>query len=509
MGCSTALSPRTSGTTSRIAGGTSGAAYPVNPVNTIITPQLPSTPASERASHGPAENPTEHPAGTRTPPATGNAGIVQIGNALKTHCKNTHCATPAFVRTAISHYLKGKQSRRDVTRFLAANPDLDRLAMRIADEIREGRFRDTRITYFNRIEPISNKHRVIGRESVRHQIYDHVAVMALQPLFDAKVGRWQTASIPNRGTIDARRAIKRWTRERSSKWFVKLDVRKYYPSIDRPTLKRLLARDVGDPILLRLVYHLIDRYQGDNGLNIGSYLSQWLANYYLSYAYHWIESPAMTIERTRRRTGEITTRRLITHQLWYMDDLLLIGTSKRDLKIAARRIVRYLKDTLKLDVHPEWNCKRLDLEPIDMVGYTFRPHGRVNIRSGVFLRARRTFNRAGRRPMTEQLARRCCSYYGYLRNSDSIQYRRRHRIDLTMRRATRYLSATQPTTHRKAPPCSKRYPAPTPSKRSATTRAATASPTSAYDATSPPLSTTTAKPHGRNTQQTRPTRSVI
>lgn len=469
-----------------------------------ITPQLPSTPASERASHGPAENQTEHPAGRRTHPAPSNAGIVQIGNALKTHCKHTRCATPMFVRRAIDHYLKGKRSRRDVTRFLETHPDLDRLAERIADEIREGRYRDTRITYFNRVEPISGKHRVIGRESVRHQIYDHVAVMALQPLFDAKVGRWQTASIPNRGTIDARRAIKRWTRERSSKWFVKLDVRKYYPSIDRPTLKAMLTRDVGDPILLRLVFHLIDRYQGDNGLNIGSYLSQWLANYYLSHAYHWIESPAMTIERTSRRTGEITRRRLITHQLWYMDDLLLIGTSKRDLKIAARRIVRYLKDALKLDVHEEWNCKRLDLEPIDMVGYTFRPHGRVNIRSGVFLRARRTFNRARRRPMTERLARRCCSYYGYLRNSDSIRYRRRHRIDHTMRRATRYLS----TQHRKENPCSRPYPASNPSKRSATTRAATASRTSASAATSPPSCTGTAKPHGRNTPPTKPTRSA-
>lgn len=469
-----------------------------------ITPQLPSTPASERASHGPAENQTEHPAGRRTHPAPSNAGIVQIGNALKTHCKHTRCATPMFVRRAIDHYLKGKRSRRDVTRFLETHPDLDRLAERIADEIREGRYRDTRITYFNRVEPISGKHRVIGRESVRHQIYDHVAVMALQPLFDAKVGRWQTASIPNRGTIDARRAIKRWTRERSSKWFVKLDVRKYYPSIDRPTLKAMLTRDVGDPILLRLVFHLIDRYQGDNGLNIGSYLSQWLANYYLSHAYHWIESPAMTIERTSRRTGEITRRRLITHQLWYMDDLLLIGTSKRDLKIAARRIVRYLKDALKLDVHEEWNCKRLDLEPIDMVGYTFRPHGRVNIRSGVFLRARRTFNRARRRPMTEQLARRCCSYYGYLRNSDSIRYRRRHRIDHTMRRATRYLS----TQHRKENLCSRPYPASNPSKRSATTRAATASRTSASAATSPPSCTGTAKPHGRNTPPTKPTRSA-
>ena len=96
-----------------------------------------------------------------------------------------------------------------MTRFLETHPDLDLLAERIADEIREGRYRDTRITYFNRIEPISGKHRVIGRETVRHQLCDHVAVMALQPLFDAKVGRWQTASIPNRGTIDARRAIKR------------------------------------------------------------------------------------------------------------------------------------------------------------------------------------------------------------------------------------------------------------------------------------------------------------
>lgn len=72
-----------------------------------------------------------------------------------------------------------------MTRFLETHPDIDNLASQIGDEIREGRYRDTRITYFNRIEPISGKHRVIGRETVRHQIYDHVAVMALQPLFDA------------------------------------------------------------------------------------------------------------------------------------------------------------------------------------------------------------------------------------------------------------------------------------------------------------------------------------
>lgn len=345
-----------------------------------------------------------------------------------------------FVRAAIDHYLKGKRHRRDVQRFLDKHQDLDLLARQVADEIRTGRYRDTEIKYFDRIEPINGKHRVIGRESVRHQIYDHVAVTALQPLFDAKVGRWQTASIPGRGTIDARRAIKRWTRERSSKWFVKLDVRKCYPSIDRTRLKAMLAKDVGDKTLLRLVFHLIDRYQGDNGLNIGSYLSQWLANYYLSPAYHFA-CQRLTAERTSRRTGEIATRRLATHVLFYMDDMLLTGKGKRDLKTAARRLAKFLHDRLGLDVHPEWNCKRLDREPIDMVGYTFRPGGRVNIRAGVFLRARRAFRRARRRPMTQRLARRCCSYYGYFRNSDSVAYRRREHIDLTMRRASGFLRA--------------------------------------------------------------------
>ena len=42
-----------------------------------------------------------------------------------------------FVRRAIDHYLKGKRSRRDVTRFLETHPDLDRLASQIGDEIRD------------------------------------------------------------------------------------------------------------------------------------------------------------------------------------------------------------------------------------------------------------------------------------------------------------------------------------------------------------------------------------
>lgn len=295
---------------------------------------------------------------------------------MKTYCRHTHCGTPAFVRKAIDHYLQGKTSRRDVTRFLEHHPDLDGLAVKLAGQIRTGGFDHPRIRYFNRIEPISGKHRVIGREAVEQQILDHVAVIALMPLFEAKIGRWQTASIPDRGTNDARRAIRKWIREPSSKVFIKLDVRKCYPSIDRTTLKAMLFRDVGDMTLLRLVFHLIDSYDGDNGLNIGSYLSQYLANYYLSAIWHFCEHG---LTKTRcHRDGTTTQRRLVTHVLFYMDDILLLGKSKRDLSIAARRITTFAHDRLKLDMHPEWNVKHVGIEPIDMVGYTFRPAGRTS-----------------------------------------------------------------------------------------------------------------------------------
>lgn len=128
---------------------------------------------------------------------------------MKTYCKHSRITEPAFVRDCIERFLNGKRSRRDVNDFLSRHPDLDSLSWQIADEIGRGEYRFAPIRYFRRVEPISGKIRIIGRESIRHQIYDYVCGTALMPLFRAKVGRWQTASIPGRGIADARRAIKR------------------------------------------------------------------------------------------------------------------------------------------------------------------------------------------------------------------------------------------------------------------------------------------------------------
>lgn len=351
---------------------------------------------------------------------------------MRTFCKHTHIANQAMMRQAIDHFLKGKRGRRDVMRWLDEHPDLDLTALDMAIALQEHRTGFPPIHYFERIEPITGKHRVIGRESIDQQIYDHAAVLALKPLTEARIGRWQTSTIPGRGILDSRNAIKRWVNDGRSRYFVKLDIVHYYPTIPRDRLKTMLARDVGDRTLLWLIGRLIDTNQGGTGLNIGSYLSQTLANYYLSGAYRRV----LSLSKTRRGKR----RRLVTHALFYMDDMLLMGRDARDLTMAARSLERHLRDKLGLRVHPDWHVQRIGRTPVDMVGYRFLPD-RTTLRPALFLRARRAFARASRPDgMCRSRAKRCASYWGWLYNSDSIHFRKTHRIDHTMRRARRYLS---------------------------------------------------------------------
>lgn len=347
---------------------------------------------------------------------------------MKSYCKGVDITDEAFCLSAVRDFLRGKKGRPEVLRLLDEHGGEEGLAAFLATSIRRREVHVEPIRYFNRIEPISGKHRVIGRESALHQCYDYVAVHGLMELFDAKIGFYQTASLPGKGQIFAQRAIRRWLREPKARYFVKLDVRKCYPSIDRDVMKALLARDVRNEQLLYLTFTLLDQF--DRGINIGSFLSQYLANYYLSYAYHYAQE-RLRKTRLNRRTGVVTDKRLIDHCLFYMDDVLLMGHDKRDLKMAVRMLTRFFRDFLHLDLKP-WKVCRVGLEPIDMVGYVMVP-GRCTVRGAIFVRAMRAFRKARRTPSIPlHHAYRCVSYFGYLKNADCRQLRRKYHVDATV-----------------------------------------------------------------------------
>lgn len=338
---------------------------------------------------------------------------------MKTYCKNISITSDEHLLHAYEAFALHRRGKRKFEGFFSCD-SLEIVAEARAMIVSRDLSGLRPIVYFNRHEPITAKDRVIGSECAMHQYLDYVAVTALQQLFDAKLGYHQCASIKGKGQAHALKYIKRWVRSSSNRVYVKIDVRKYYPSIDREVLMGMLHRDVRNDDLLWLVEALISTHA--SGLNIGSYLSQYLANYYLSEAFRYAEG--LKKERKSKRTGEITEKKLVNHVLTYMDDWLFVGRDKRDLKMAVRRVVAYLEKVLHLEVKA-WKVCWIDVEPIDMIGYVFRRTWTA-VRAGIFLRARRAFMRAKHAlVLMPHMATRCIAYWGYFKAACTRHYRRR------------------------------------------------------------------------------------
>ena len=279
------------------------------------------------------------------------------------------------------------------------------------------------------------------------QCMDYVAVWALMPLFRAKIGRYQCASIPGRGQVDGKRAIERFIRRKDphgtkSKYFVKMDVRHCYQNLTRRAVMRRLRRDVHkNPVLLWFVDALLSTFQ--HGFSIGSFLSQFLCNYMLSYAYHFATEQLYKIRK--RRTGRAARVRLVSFVLFYMDDILFIGAAFKDVKKAARLFCTYLRDELGLEIKPIWHVKALAKEPIDIMGFVIR-RDRTTVRARIFVRARRQFLRAWAYLetggyITIKAARRIISYRGYFSHTDSVGISAKLHIVEVSRAASNVISA--------------------------------------------------------------------
>ena len=103
-------------------------------------------------------------------------------------------------------------------------------------------------------------------------------------------------------------------------YFVKLDVSKYFPSVDHDILKSKLQKIVKDEKILSLLYSIIDSYNAEEGkgLPMGNQTSQCFALLYLD-----------ELDRYLKETLRVK------YYVRYMDDMICIAEDKD----AAKRIL--------------------------------------------------------------------------------------------------------------------------------------------------------------------------
>lgn len=332
---------------------------------------------------------------------------------MRTYCKD-RTFTRQHVAQALEEWKKGDSGRQNRHRTIEEYGSEPALVDEIWDELTAEALSFAPIRTYQKHDQNSGKLRNISIENVKRQVCSYMCIGALEPLLSAKVGFWQVSSgIKGKGAAMGMRKLRRMVKRFA--YHVHIDIRNCYGAMRTDMVERLVGRYVRNRKVMYLLHALLST-MGET-LILGSYLSLRLAAFVISFAYHAVEGAA-TVRRGKRM-------RLVGCQVWYADDGYLLGNSKKALKQAVRIVERVLGG-FGLALKP-WKVCRNGVEPIDFAGYRIWGN-HVDLRKRLWKRLRRAFFRFDQR-RTTRLARRACSYWGWMKTAEmERQLDRRQRI---------------------------------------------------------------------------------
>ena len=135
-------------------------------------------------------------------------------------------------------------------------------------------FKNSEYSTFTIYEP---KERIIFRlPYYPDRILHHAIMNILEPIWVSVFTKDTYSCIKGRGIHGAMRNVKRAIKDReNARYCLKIDIRKFYPSIDHDVLKTIIRRKIKCKDTLALLDTIID---STDGVPIGNYLSQYFAN---------------------------------------------------------------------------------------------------------------------------------------------------------------------------------------------------------------------------------------
>jgi len=303
---------------------------------------------------------------------------------------------------AVWRAARGKRDRPEV-RSLLARAETEWRSM--ATELRTGAFR---FGPYRTFQIRDTKTRMIHAPTFRDRVAHHAIIGVTGPIFERGALPTSFACRAGRGQHAALDVASRWTHRGG--WYGKIDVEKFYDSVDHATLLSLLRRRFRERRLLGLFETLIASYETapGKGIPIGALTSQYLGNFMLD-------------EFDRRILATGCAARMVR----YMDDVVFWGnrTSLGTVRSAARTILADLGLAMKHD--GEWNrCER----GVPFLGFVLYP-GRVRLNAKGRCRLRRRLValegawKAGNVSDSE-LQTRVASMFAHAAHGDDLAWRR-------------------------------------------------------------------------------------
>lgn len=216
--------------------------------------------------------------------------------------------------------------------------------------------------------------------------YSAIPNRGSQPIIDQLRGRWEIKKDPKTHKVISKRWIPSVlvSDPEGTKYCLKMDVRKYYPSIVHNILKEKYRKLFKDEELIWLLDEIVDsistfpateenleilerlnvpieiieydgvEYVDGVGIPIGNYLSQYDGNFNLSVLDHWLKEV-----------------KGVKYYYRYMDDMVILGSSKEELHQLRKDIEEFLAKNLQQVLKDNWQVFPTKVRGIDFVGYRF------------------------------------------------------------------------------------------------------------------------------------------
>ena len=265
-----------------------------------------------------------------------------------------------------------------------------------------GKYKTSKYTIFKIYEP---KEREIFRlPYYPDRIVHHAIMNIMEPIWVNMFVKNTYSCIKNRGIHKLVNDLKYdLSRDQNfdTIYCLKIDIHKFYPSINNEILKKIIRHKIKDVRLLQLLDEIIDSAEG---VPIGNYLSQFFANLYLTEFDHWIKEVLK-----------------VKYYYRYCDDIVILDGSKSVLHLWRSEIECYLLNNLKLTLKPNYQIFPVDIRGIDFVGYVFR-HRYTKLRKSI---KKNMFRKviAQSKYIKDTITRhnKIASYYGWLKYCNSKQ----------------------------------------------------------------------------------------
>ena len=310
------------------------------------------------------------------------------------------------IESAIYHASKNKGSRRNVEKILDSPTYY---AMQIQKVLKDKTFKPSPYVEMKIHDGANKKERTIYKPRFYPDQVVHWALMLqLEPILMRGMYEFCCASIKGRGIMRGMRHIKKiLVQDRKyTKYCLKLDIKQFYPSVDKRILKNKFRRIIKDRDTLYLIDSIID--SSDKGLPIGNYTSQWFANFYLQDLDHFIKEQCK-----------------IKYYVRYMDDMVLFSNNKKELRKVKLAIDDFLRNE-GLRIKENWQLFKTESRPLDFLGYRFY-RGYTTLRRNNFLRIKRRAKKMAKKDrITYHDAAAMLSYSGWLKHCNSFNYQQKY-----------------------------------------------------------------------------------